>query len=68
MNATTHNIDCDFLTIKQTASKLGLGIQTTRRLAEEAGALVIVTPKCVRINYQVLYDHIVSTYQNTSKE
>ena len=58
---TNRSTEGMLLTIQQSAEVSNLGVATTRRIAEEAGAIRRIG-RCVRVNPKVFLDYIESVY------
>ena len=58
---TNRSTEGMLLTIQQAAEVSNLGVATTRRIAEEAGAIRRIG-RCVRVNPKVFLDYIESVY------
>lgn len=59
--STNRNAEGMLLTVQQAAEASNLGIATTRRIAEEAGAIRKIG-RCVRVNPKIFLDYIESVY------
>lgn len=58
---TNRSTEGMLLTIQQAEEVSNLGVATTRRIAEEAGAIRRIG-RCVRVNPKVFLDYIESVY------
>ena len=58
---TNRSTEGMLITIQQAAEVSNLGVATTRRIAEEAGAIRRIG-RCVRVNPKVFLDYIESVY------
>lgn len=58
---TNRSAEGMLLTVQQAAETSNLGIATTRRIAEEAGAIRRIG-RCVRVNPKVFLDYIEAMY------